>query len=52
MLTVGTVSESIEVTAEATPVQTASQQRSALLNDKQMETLMARGRDLVGFLRV
>jgi len=51
-LAVGTVMESIEVTAETTPVQTASQERSWLLNDKQMETLMARGRDFMGLLRV
>jgi hypothetical protein len=51
-LAVGTVMESIEVTAETTPVQTASQERSSLLNDKQMETLMARGRDFMGLLRV
>jgi len=51
-LAFGTVTESIMVEAEATPVQTASQERSALLNDKQMETLMARGRDFMGFFRV
>jgi len=51
-LSIGAVTDSVEVVAEATPVQTASQERSAELNDKQMETLMARGRDFIGFFRV
>src|SRR6266542_1067632 len=50
-LPVGTISESVEVKAEATPVQTASQERSALLNDKQIEMLSVRGRDFMGILR-
>ncbi len=51
-LEVGSLSESITVTAEATPVQTASQERSAVLNDKQMTYLSAPGRDFMNLLKV
>lgn len=51
-LTVGATSDSITVNAETTPVQTTSQERSALLNDKQVATLVTRGRDFVSLLRV
>jgi len=51
-LEVGSLSESITVTAEATPVQTASPERSAVLNDKQMTYLSAPGRDFMNLLKV
>lgn len=51
-LEIGTVSDSVTVTAQGTPVQTSSQERSALLTSDQMETLMSRARDFVGLLRV
>jgi hypothetical protein len=44
-LEVGSVSESVPVTGEATPVQVTSQERSAVLNDKQMAYLSTPGRD-------
>jgi hypothetical protein len=41
----------VTVSAQTTPVQTASNERSALLDEKQMNTLMARGRDYTGLLK-
>ena len=49
-LQVGTVSESIEVKAELAPVQTASSERSAVLDSVQVGNLMSRGRDIMGLL--
>lgn len=51
-LEVGSVAESIEVTAPATTVQTTSQERSAVLTPDQMDKLMSRGRDFLTLLRV
>jgi len=51
-LEVGVLTESITVMAEVTPVQTTSQERSALLSDRQIATLMTRGRDFLSLLRV
>lgn len=51
-LEVGSLTEAIVVTAEATPVQTASQERSAVVNDKQLTYLSAPGRDFMAFLSV
>lgn len=51
-LDVGSLSESISVMAEATPVQTASQERSAVVNDKQLTYLSAPGRDFMAFLNL
>ena len=50
-LEVGAMTESVTVSGEATPVQTASNERSAMLNDQQMNMLMARGRDYTGLLK-
>lgn len=50
-LEVGALSDSVTVSGEVTPVQTASDERSALLDDKQMNMLMARGRDYTGLLK-
>jgi hypothetical protein len=41
-LQVGTLSETVTVSGDATPVQTVSDERSAMLNDRQMNMLMAR----------
>ncbi|MCS7314727.1 MAG: carboxypeptidase regulatory-like domain-containing protein [Bryobacterales bacterium] len=51
-LEVGSLTESITVTAEAPPIQTASQERSAVLNDKQMSYLSTPGRDFMNLLKV
>lgn len=51
-LEVGAVSESVTVTAQGTPVQTSSQERSAVLTKTQIDTLMTRSRDFIALLRV
>jgi hypothetical protein len=51
-LEIGSTTDSITVTAEATPVQTASQERSAVLDDRQMAALSAVGRDYMNLLKV
>jgi hypothetical protein len=50
-LDVGALSESVTVSGQATMVQTASNERSAMLNDQQMNMLMARGRDYMGLMK-
>jgi len=50
-LEVGAASESVTVSDQAAPVQTSSDERSALLDEKQMNMLMARGRDYTGLLK-
>ena len=50
-LDVGALSESVTVSGQATQVQTASDERSALLDDQQMNHLMVRGRDYMGLLK-
>lgn len=49
-LQVGSVSESIEVKAEAAPIQSVSSERSSLLDSSQVENLMTRGRDVMSML--
>jgi len=51
-LEVGAVSESVTVTSQGTPVQTTSQERSAVLTKTQIDTLMTRSRDFIGLLKV
>jgi hypothetical protein len=51
-LQIGGVSDSVTVTSEAPPVQSESQERSAVLNDKQMTYLSAQGRDYLNMLKV
>src|SRR6266849_4095783 len=51
-LEIGSVTESIEVKADVTPVQIASSERSALLDAYQVTNLMTRGRDIMGLLVV
>ena len=50
-LTIGAVSETVEVTAVAAPIQTASGERSGLIDSKQVMELMARGRDPIALLQ-
>jgi hypothetical protein len=50
-LEVGAVNESVTVSGQATMVQTASDERSAMLDNQQMNMLMARGRDYTGLLK-
>jgi hypothetical protein len=49
---IGSTSESIEVKSDVTPVQTTSSERSALLDTRQVNLLMTKGRDLMGLLVV
>ena len=51
-LTIGTLTETVTVTAEGATVQTASAEGSALVTTRQLETLAQRGRDVVGMLMV
>ena len=51
-LEVGTVTETVEVKAEGAQVQTASSERSGLLDSKQITNLMARGRDVMSLLQL
>lgn len=49
---VGSLTQEVTVTADAAVVQTASQERSALLNEKQMSYLSTQGRDYLNMLKV
>src|SRR5581483_7904900 len=51
-LALGSVKEEVTVEANATPVQTNSGERSALLDSTQVENLMSRGRDLLALLDI
>lgn len=51
-LEVGAVSETVEVTAQGATVETASGERSGLLDTKQIGELMARGRDVMSLLQI
>ncbi len=51
-LSVGSVSESVTVTAQGQVVNTTSSERSALLSAKQLEMVAVRGRDVVSMLRL
>src|SRR5215471_14744410 len=51
-LGVGGVAEDILVTAEVTPVQTESTEHSAVIDSKQMSTMMTIGRDPLTLLRM
>jgi len=50
MLQLGATTESIYVTAEATPVQTASSERGGLIDGSQLTSMTLKGRDAFGFL--
>ena len=49
-LQVGQVQERVEVTAEVTPVQTASSERSGLISGDQLLNIAIKGRDFLGLL--
>jgi len=50
VLNVGTVTETVTVSAAITPLQTTSSERSGVLDDKQVENLSTLGRDVMGLL--
>ena len=49
-LALGAITESVSVTAESTPVQTASGENSKLIDPNQMAGITLKGRDLFGLL--
>ncbi len=49
---IGAVTETVNVSAQGAVVQTTSQERSAVLDSKQMEQLMTKSRDFISLLRV
>ena len=49
-LVLGALTEEISVTAEATPVQTASSEKSALVDGYQLNLVALKGRDILGML--
>ena len=51
-LEIGNVSSSVEVTAEAARLQTASSERSGVVNPTQIENTPVRGRDFLSLLKV
>jgi len=51
-LTVGAVTESITIAAQAVTVQTSSTEHSALIGSRQLEQISIRGRDVVSMLRI
>ena len=51
VLDVGQVSEQVTVSADVTPIQTTSAERSEVLDNKQMENLLAVGRDAMALTR-
>ncbi|PYQ87956.1 MAG: hypothetical protein DMG03_04620 [Acidobacteria bacterium] len=51
-LNVGSLSETVTLTAQGTIVQTASSDRSALITSNQLEMVADRGRDVVSLLRI
>ena len=52
LLQIGAVSEEVSVTAQATPVQTASSERSALIDNNQLNSVALKGRDAFGYMRL
>src|SRR6202012_6288739 len=50
-LDVGQVSEQVTVSADVTPIQTTSAERAEVLDNKQMENLLAVGRDAMALTR-
>jgi hypothetical protein len=51
-LQIGTRTDMVEVQADRTTIQTTSSERSALLDDKEIASLMTQGRDITALLRV
>ncbi len=52
ILQIGTVSESVTVSAEITPLQTTSSERSGVIDSKQLDNLLAIGRDAMALTRL
>ncbi len=52
VLEIGSLAEQIEVTAEATPVQVASSEKSALIDGHQLNALALKGRDAFSFMQL
>ncbi|HEY6376026.1 MAG TPA: TonB-dependent receptor [Edaphobacter sp.] len=52
VLQIGAVSESVTVSADITPIQNSSSERSDVLDDHQMDNLLAIGRDAMALVRV
>jgi Carboxypeptidase regulatory-like domain/TonB-dependent Receptor Plug Domain len=52
VLQLGAVNEEVAVTAQATPVQTASSERSELIDNNQLKEVALKGRDAFGFMRL
>lgn len=51
-LQIGEVSQSVIISAEITPVQNLSSERSDVLDSEQIDNLLAFGRDAMSFVRV
>jgi hypothetical protein len=52
VLQIGEVSQSVTVSADITPIQTTSSERSDVLDEHQMDNLLAIGRDAMALVRV
>jgi hypothetical protein len=51
-LEIGSTSEQISIMAEATPVQTASSEKSQMVDGHQLNDITLKGRDLFGYMRM
>ena len=52
VLQLGAITEQVEVTAQPTPVQTSSSERSALVDGTQLQNVALKGRDAYGYVRL
>jgi hypothetical protein len=52
VLELGSITDQITVTAETTPIQTASSEKSSVVEGAQLNTIAIKGRDLFGFLQL
>jgi hypothetical protein len=52
LLTLGNVTDQISVTAEATPIQLASGEKSSTIDAAQLASVSLKGRDLFGYLKL
>jgi hypothetical protein len=52
VLQLGSLAEEVSVTAQATAVQTASSERSALVDSTQLDEIALKGRDLYGYMHL
>jgi hypothetical protein len=51
-LDVGSASDTVTVTAEATPIQTSTAERSSVIDGNQLNNEALRGREMMGFMRM